>query len=71
MTHLKFTKEALFDIENIVLWNEEQREGLSFDFELCLEVGLTEITRNPDIFQKRYKNLKFILLLDSLLEFTM
>ena len=58
MTHLKFTKEALFDIENIVLWNDEQREGLSFDFELCLEVGLTEITRNPDIFQKRYKNVK-------------
>ena len=53
-----FIKEALFDIEEIVIWYEEQREGLSYDFELCLEVGINEIQRNPSAFQKRYKSVK-------------
>lgn len=34
------------------------RIGLSFDFELCLEVGVSEIEKNPLGFQKRYKNVK-------------
>jgi len=41
-----------------VLWYEEQRMGLSYDFELCLEAGIDEIARNPEAFQKRYKNIK-------------
>jgi plasmid stabilization system protein ParE len=57
MHKVSFTKEALFDIEDIVLWYEEQRIGLSYDFELCLEVGVAEISRNPNHFQKRYKNI--------------
>ncbi|MFZ0596803.1 MAG: type II toxin-antitoxin system RelE/ParE family toxin, partial [Flavobacterium sp.] len=36
----------------------EQRIGLSYDFELCLEAGLDEISRNPNAFQKKYKNVK-------------
>jgi toxin ParE1/3/4 len=55
---IHFVKEALFDIEDIVLWYEEQRIGLSYDFELCLEAGVDAILRNPDAFQKRYKNIK-------------
>ena len=58
MYKIQFTKEALFDIESIVLWYEEQRVGLSYDFELCLEVGIEEVLRNPDAFQKRYKQVK-------------
>ena len=58
MLPLVFIKEALFDVEEIVLWYEEHREGLSYDFELCLEVGLHEIQRNPQAFQKRYKSVK-------------
>ncbi|WP_298116556.1 type II toxin-antitoxin system RelE/ParE family toxin [Flavobacterium sp.] len=58
MKQIQFTKEALFDIEEIILWYEEQREGLSFDFELCLEVGINEIQRTPSAFQKRYKQVK-------------
>jgi plasmid stabilization system protein ParE len=58
MHKISFTKEALFDIEAIVLWYEEQRIGLSYDFELCLEVGVAEISRNPNHFQKRYKSVK-------------
>lgn len=58
MLEIQFVKEALFDIEDIVLWYEEQRIGLSYDFELCLEAGVDAIKRNPDGFQKRYKNIK-------------
>lgn len=58
MNKIHFTKETLFDIEDIVLWYEEQRIGLSYDFELCLEAGIDEIVRNPEAFQKRYKNIK-------------
>ena len=60
MAGIQFTKEALFDIEEIVLWYEEQREGLSYDFELCLEAGLSEIIRTPTAYQKRYRNVKVL-----------
>lgn len=58
MHKIQFTKETLFDIEAAVLWYEEQRLGLSYDFELCLEAGIEEVSRNPEAFQKRYKNIK-------------
>lgn len=58
MNKINFTKEALFDIEDVVLWYEEQRLGLSYDFELCLEAGIGQILRNPEAFQKRYKKIK-------------
>ena len=60
MYSVHFIKEALLDIEEIILWYEEQRKGLSYDFELCLEVGLNQITRNPSSFQKRYKSVKIL-----------
>ncbi|MGL5111915.1 MAG: type II toxin-antitoxin system RelE/ParE family toxin [Flavobacterium sp.] len=58
MRTIQFTKEALFDIEAAVLWYEEQRAGLSYDFELCLEAGIDAILRNPEAFQKKYKDIK-------------
>ena len=58
MKSIQFTKEAVFDIEEIVFWYEDQREGLSYDFELCLEAGINEIQRTPPAFQKRYKEVK-------------
>jgi plasmid stabilization system protein ParE len=58
MHKVHFTKEALFDIEAVVLWYEEKRLGISYDFELCLESGIEEIIRNPEAFQKRYKQVK-------------
>lgn len=48
----------MFDIEAVVLWYEQQRIGLSYDFELCLEAGIEEVLRNPEAFQKRYKQVK-------------
>ncbi|OMQ12776.1 type II toxin-antitoxin system RelE/ParE family toxin [[Flexibacter] sp. ATCC 35103] len=58
MNKIRFVKEALFDIENVVFWYEKQRIGLSYDFELCLEAGINTISRNPDLFQKKYKNIR-------------
>lgn len=58
MHKIHFVKEALFDIEDIVLWYEEQRMGLSYDFELCLEEGIAIILKNPNAFQNRYKQIK-------------
>lgn len=58
MHKLVFSKEALLDIEQIAIWYEEQREGLSYDFELCLEDSISQIYRNPELFQVRYKNVK-------------
>ena len=58
MYQLHFIKEALLDIEEIILWYEEQRKGLSYDFELCLEAGINEVFRTSDSFQKRYKKVK-------------
>ena len=54
MYSIQFSKEALLDVEDIVIWYEEQRKGLSYDFELCLEVGVNEILRTPIAYQKRY-----------------
>lgn len=58
MYKIQFTKEALFDVEDAVLWYEKQRIGLSYDFELCLEAGIEEVLRNPEAFQKRFKQVK-------------
>lgn len=58
MYKIHFTKEALFDIEDIVFWYEKQRIGLSYDFELCLEAGINAVSRNPDLFQKKYKDIR-------------
>lgn len=60
MYPVHFIEEALFDVENIILWYEEKRIGLSYDFELCLEVGIEEISRNPNAFQKKYKKIRIL-----------
>ena len=51
MHKLVFSKEALLDIEQIAIWHEEQREGLSFDFELCLEESVSQIFEIPNFFR--------------------
>ena len=51
MHKLVFSKEALLDVEQIAVWYEEQREGLSYDFELCLEESVSQIFRNPELFK--------------------
>lgn len=58
MRDVHFIKEALWDVEEIIFWYEQQRKGLSYDFELCLEAGIDEVSRNPDSFQKKYKSIR-------------
>ena len=70
MHRIRFVKEALFDVEDVVIWYEKQRIGLSYDFELCLEAGLDEISRNPNAFKKNIKTFKLGLFQDFLMEFT-
>lgn len=45
-------------MEEIVLWYETKRSGLSIDFELCLDVGIDEILQNPYAYPIRYRNVK-------------
>jgi hypothetical protein len=70
MHKISFTKEALFDIELVVLWYEEQRIGLSYDFELCLEAGIAEISRNPENFQKIANDIMYFFIIISKLKAT-
>ncbi len=58
MHNLIITEDAYLDIEGAFSFYELQREGLGFDFELCLEAGLNSIVRGPGICQVRYKNIR-------------
>ena len=55
---LVISKEARLDIIDAFSWYELQREGLGFDFELCLEAGIEEIIRNPLAFELKYRSLR-------------
>jgi len=58
MYQLLISDESRLDILDAFSWYESRRQGLGKDFELCLEAGLNQITRDPSLFQKRYKNLR-------------
>jgi len=58
MYQLLISDESRLDILDAFSWYESRRPGLGKDFELCLEAGLSQIKRNPLLFQKRYKNLR-------------
>jgi len=58
MYQLLISDESRLDILDAYSWYESRRVRLGKDFELCLEVGLSQIERDPFIFQKRYKNFR-------------
>ena len=58
MNVLLITDDAFLDIQEITLYYESIRTGLSLDFELCLESGFDEITKSPSLFQCRYKEVR-------------
>jgi plasmid stabilization system protein ParE len=58
MYQLLLSDETRLDILEAFSWYERRRPGLGKDFELCLEVGLNQIQRDPSLFQKRYKGLR-------------
>ncbi len=55
---LLISDETRLDIFDGFLWYEQQREGLGFDFELCLEAGLAYIQRNPLSRQIKYDEIR-------------
>jgi len=58
MYQLLISDESRLDILDAFSWYESRRPGLGKDFELCLEAGLSQLKRDPLLFQKRYKNLR-------------
>lgn len=59
---LNILDAADLDIADAIEYYELVREGLSIDFELCLEEGYADILYLPLGYQVRYKNvhIKFI-----------
>jgi toxin ParE1/3/4 len=51
---LLISEEAKLDILEAFVWYEAQRDGLGFDFELCVEASLSSIQRYPEAVQIRY-----------------
>ncbi|MCC8425398.1 type II toxin-antitoxin system RelE/ParE family toxin [Mucilaginibacter sp. UR6-11] len=58
MYQLLISDETRLDILDAFAWYENRRAGLGKDFELCLEAGFNLISRDPSLFQKRYKDLR-------------
>lgn len=55
---LLISDEAKLDIFDAFVWYETQRDGLGFDFELCVEAGLNFIERNPEAVQVLYDDVR-------------
>ena len=59
MERFILTSSAAFeDIKKAKEWYEEQRLGLSDDFELCLEGGYDALLEYPEAFQVKYKTVR-------------
>lgn len=55
---LLISQAAYEDIKAASEWYEDQRVGLSLDFELCLEGGYEDIRNNPTAYQIKFKNVR-------------
>lgn len=49
--------QAIIDVDEAGKWYEEQRPGLSLDFELCVEAGFEDILLEPEGYQFRYRGI--------------
>ena len=59
MERFILTSSAAFeDIKEAKEWYEEQRRGLSDDFELCLGGGYDALLGHPEAFQVKYKTVR-------------
>jgi toxin ParE1/3/4 len=58
MYRLLLSDETRLDILDAFSWYEIRKAGLGKDFEFCLEAGFNQISRDPSLFQKRYKDLR-------------
>ena len=51
---------AELDIFEALEWYEKEKEGLSLDFLERLDEELERISKNPEHFQKRYRDIKIV-----------
>lgn len=59
---LVLSDEAVLDIEDAFVWYQKIEPNLSEAFEKELYQSIAQITRNPNNFQIKYKNVKVIYL---------
>ena len=50
--------EARADLLDTFYWYQEQREGLGFDFKLCVDQVFSSIQRNPLIHKTVYQGIR-------------
>lgn len=55
---LIISDESRLDIIDAVSWYEMRKSRLGKDFQICLEAGFKQILKDPNLFQKRYKDLR-------------
>ena len=46
------------EIKEALLWHEEQKKGLGKKLNTEIKQVFTEILKDPDLFQKRYRNVR-------------
>ena len=51
---------AELDIKDALEWYEEEKEALALDFIQRLDDELDRISKNPEHFQRRYRNIKIV-----------
>ncbi|MEM7183609.1 MAG: type II toxin-antitoxin system RelE/ParE family toxin [Spirochaetota bacterium] len=52
MYKIVITNEVIEEVEEIVAWYEEQKQGLGIDFYMKFEDALNFVSKNPKIFAK-------------------
>ena len=50
--------EARADLLDAFMWYQEQREGLGFDFKLCVDQVISSLQRNPLIHKIVYQEIR-------------
>ena len=55
---LKFRPDAVQDLDNAVLWYENNQKGLGERFLLAVDASIESITRNYNTYPQIYKNFR-------------
>ena len=55
---LRYTDRAEDDLDTAFEWYEKQRRGLGFEFLDCVEVGIQNILRFPEMYAELYSNFR-------------
>ena len=50
--------EAKAELLDTFQWYQEQRQGLGYDFKLCVDEVISKIKKNPLIYKKLFRNVR-------------